>query len=499
MPIVIEDVYGPKPSMTMLGGSPSSLAAPSVPFLPHSGSVALTRDGLRTVSFAAIYRSQPWIGGPVRRMAEAIARLPLGLYRYLDVAGDTRERDRAHGAAQLLKRPRPRQRTFHLVWDIALSLYVQGEWVGWKKRPSRGAPPTELWTLDWRCLVPVMAGGRVLAWRWYGDGVPGLERGDLILIEDTVHIGFGSPGGGELGVSPLEQLATTIRSEESLQRLAEANARNGTRFGVGVILDPKVKADAVLRNGIRDEIEEAHGGVDQAYRSAILGGGITDIKPLGQQTAVEAELINQRKVNREEAAAVIGLPQPLAGILDESNYSSLRELHRLFYTTSLGGPLELVIQSLMAQLLDAEPAWADDDRFLEFNLDVVLKGDTKERWETYAVALDHGGLTLNDVRKRENLKPYDDPRADEPLIAANNVRPLSAVGTGGDVTIEQRVTQAIAKAMRDLEAGELDADAAEAELVGALEALGLNGQSSAIAEQAIELALAAHLATQEDH
>lgn len=498
MPIVVDPVYGPKPGMTLLGGSPGSLPLGSTPFMPSSRSIELTSGTLRTVSYASIYRSQPVIGAAVKAIAFAIARLPLQAFRYTDAAEDTRERDKSHPAAQLLSKPRPQRRGFHLRWDMALSLWVHGNYVAWKRRPRAGAPPTELWTLDWRLLVPIVLGSRVIAWKWLGEGIPGLDRGAVIFVEDTLHLAFGTPGGGDIGISPLEQLQVTIRSEDALQRYGEASMRNGTRFGVAAILDKSVKADRVVRDGVRDELVDAHGGLENAFRPAVLGGGITDIKPLSQQSAAEAELIQQRVVNRAEAGAVIGAPLAILGFLEGTNYAALKELHRIFYVTSLGGPLTLLAESVQAQLLDGEPAWADAGRFVEFSLDEVLKGDAKERWETYDVAVGMGGLTLNDVRRSENRKPYDDPRADEPLIKANNVRPLSAVGQDNGTRAGRRSTDpaaltAIAARARDvLEALAATADAGdepsfdrlalERDLTADLQAAGLNGSSATIAE-----------------
>jgi HK97 family phage portal protein len=432
VPVVDDPVYGLKPSQSLRGGSPTTLATNSVPFLSGGGSVTMVDGRLRTVSFDRIYRTQPWVGRACRFTAEQFARLPLHLYGFTDDKGDARERDRKHPAAQLLAQPRPRRTGFHLRWDIGLSLSIHGEYVGWLRRRRPGHPPYEIWTLDWRSLIPLGEGDRVYGWRWTGTGVPGLRRGDVILVEDTLHLSYAAPGGGDFGVSPLQQLGVTIRSEDALQRLSEAAARNGTRYGAAIILDAKVKSDRLMREGIREELADAHGGIDQAFRSPVLGGGIVDIKPLGEQSAVEAELINQRKVNRDEIAAVSGIPGAVLGIYDEVKYSSLKELHRMLYVTSLGGPLGLVQESIQAQLINGEAVWARDERFLEWNLDEVLKGDTAERWTTYKIGVDFGGLTLNDVRRKENLPPYDDPRANEPLIAANNVRPLSAIGPGGD-------------------------------------------------------------------
>lgn len=526
MPVVADPVYGLKPSQSMRGGSPTTLAENSVPFMAGGGSITMVDGNLRNVSFHSIYGSQPWVGRACRFTAEQFARLPLQLFTYTDDKHDSRERDRVHPAAQLLARPRPRRTGFHLRWDIGLSLAIHGEYVGWLRRRRPALPPYEIWTLDWRCLQPIGDRDRIYAWRWTGGGVPGLRRGDVILIEDTLHLSYTGPGGGDFGVSPLQQLQVTIRSEDALQRLSEASSRNGTRFGAAIILDPKVKSDRLMREGIRQELADAHGGLNQAFRSPVLGGGIVDIKPLGEQSAVEAELINQRKVNRDEIAAVSGIPGAVLGIYDEVKYSSLQELHRMLYVTSLGGPLGVVQEGMQAQLLNGEPIWAPDDRFLEWNLDEVLKGDTQQRWETYKIGVDFGGLTLNDVRRKENLPPYADKRADEPLIAANNVRPLSAIGPGGDTGNPQdpnaaRATNAL-DTIRDLVAGHRDraleraaddelrdvAAALEAldcrrvarELEHDLEAAGVNGWSTAVAESvAGELEeLVASAATVED-
>src|SRR5687768_10840120 len=159
MPVVIDLMFGPKPAQVLRNGSPSTLAQGSTPFGAGGGrSVTLNAGGLRTVSYFDIYRTQPWVGRACRFTAEQVARLPLQLFRYLDDAGETRERDRKHDAAHLLSHPRPGQTGFHLRWDIGLSLTVFGNYVAWRRRARRNRPPYELWTLDWRCLEPLGEG-----------------------------------------------------------------------------------------------------------------------------------------------------------------------------------------------------------------------------------------------------------------------------------------------------------------------------------------------------
>lgn len=508
MPIVNDPTYGPKPAQTTLAGRPTTLPSNSTPF---SGagigrSVAMIGGGWRTVSFTTLYRTQPWVATAARRLSEQIARLPLQASRYLDADQTHRERDKTHPGARLLERPGGRTRPgftgFNLRWQIALGLYVQGHYLGWKRSPSVGAPPNELWTLDWRLVIPHRIGnaGPVIAWEWCGDSdsIPGLKRGQYLDPADVVSIGFDVGDGSDIGVSPLEQLGVTLALEDASQRYQASSFRNGQRYGSLVILDKSVNADKVVRDGVREELVAAHSGLEQAFRPAILGGGVNDIKSFGQ-TAVEAELIEQRKINREEVTGVYGLIGPLAGLLESGAYASLVEYHRLLYVTFLAGPLGLVSSSLTAQVLE-HPAWIADGLFAEFNLDAVLSGDAKSRWETYQIALQSGGLTLNDVRRAENQAPYGDPRADEPLIAANNVRPLSSVGTdaapadplkgignGILALVGKHAGQAFDRAAEGVRAGKtaleaFDRDRAEVELKADLEALGVNGSSSYVAQ-----------------
>jgi HK97 family phage portal protein len=52
------------------------------------------------------------------------------------------------------------------------------------------------------------------------------------------------------------------------------------------------------------------------------------------------------------------------------------------------------------RLLPARTAY-----FAEFSLDAMQRSDTKSRYESYAIGVDKGFLTVEDIRKWENLPP----------------------------------------------------------------------------------------------
>ena len=62
-----------------------------------------------------------------------------------------------------------------------------------------------------------------------------------------------------------------------------------------------------------------------------------------------------------------------------------------------------------------------------FQLDVrgVMRGDSAARASYYQAMLGSGVMTINEVRKLEDLPQLDAKAADEPFIPVNNLRPIS--------------------------------------------------------------------------
>ena len=104
----------------------------------------------------------------------------------------------------------------------------------------------------------------------------------------------------------------------------------------------------VMMDQLREDVEELYAGPENAGKPALLPPGL-DWKPIGH-TAVEAELIDQRQVAREEVAAVYQIPPPMMGILDNATYSNIETQREMAYTMALGPPLVLIEQSLTSMI-----------------------------------------------------------------------------------------------------------------------------------------------------
>jgi HK97 family phage portal protein len=398
-----------------------SLSTNSVPLAVYGAGRTSLLGGM-TVSYADLYRTQPWIYVTVNKLARAIARLPLKVY---EADGDgARRRVREGPLHDLLENPAPRCGPVQLKQWLAMPVLLHGNAVLGLYRPDGpGGPPARCWPLDWRFLEAWQGqqAGPIDAWATteFGERV-------WIDVEDTLHISWEAPN-GRLGVSPLQALGVTVGLEDAAQRYQGASFTNAARPSGAVVLPKDAHLDADERAELRTDIRAMHEGIDNAFRVALLTGG-ADWKAMSF-SAAEAELIDQRKLNREEAAAVYDIPPPLIGILDKATYSNIETQHRMFYTDVLGPWLTLIEESLQAQLIDPEPAFAG--QFVEFDLNEVLRGDPVQRANALQTQVESGLLTINEGRDLENRVRFDHPDADAPLIPVNNLAPVGTPRASG--------------------------------------------------------------------
>lgn len=378
------------------------------------GTIRLT--GNVSNSYAQIYLNQLWVYVCVNKLARGIARLPLKPYQR---NGTERDRLTAGPLAALINEPYPGGSPFAFKEAVVGNLGLYGNAIAVKVRASAARPPEELWPIPWPNWEIVRGTTRPVDWYVYhapnGDKFP-------FRPEELVHWRWWGPGsrGDIIGPSPLEPLRRTLMLEDASQRLVTASFDNGVRPG-GMLktdrtYDLTKPSDKLSIEALRHDVERLYGGVDKAFRLAILQGGL-DWVPMSN-TFEEARVIEFRKLAREEVLAAYDIPPPIVGILDHATFSNIDEQHLMLYMDTMGPPCTMFEETLQVQLLRGEPAFAN--QFLEFDFSEVLKGDISKRMAAYRLAT---FMTPNEKRARENLPRIDDPRADS-IWAPLNEMPI---------------------------------------------------------------------------
>jgi HK97 family phage portal protein len=402
------------------GGYPTGLAAPSVPFSVYGTGSSTPLVGGRQVSFGELYRTQVWIAVNVNKITRQVSRLPLKVWRR---TGDgTRERVRTGNLAELIDRPWRGAGQTHLKQAMMLPTLVHGNALIAKRRRRGAAGPIErLEPLLWQGYTPRLeaTGGEVAAWE------PD-ERSRGLDPEEVVHLAFRGLD-GPVGVSPLEQLGVTVAIEDAAQRHQRAMLANGARppsavYAAEEFLGLEPGERQVLLDQLRADLTALYAGPEQQGRPALLPPGLK-WERVGH-TAVEAELIDQRKLSREEVAACYDMPQPVVGIMEHATLANWSEASRMLFTTSLAPWLTLAEDTLLAQLIAPE-ATIRGDVWAEFDLSDVLRGDLLKRAQALALQIAHGVLTIDEARELENRPMFRLPATSVPLYPANNLQPAS--------------------------------------------------------------------------
>lgn len=373
------------------------------------------RHGLNW-SYAELYRRQLWVNAVVNKLARGIGRLPLKVYQRQ--ANGDRERDTTSALARLLANPAPRVSPTQFKQAIITDLAVYGNALAIKVGP-RGQLPTQLLT--------VPPGNWTLAadgtYRWHAPD--GQQR--EYQPWQVIHWYHYAPDNNGFGLSPMEPLRMTLAIEYGAQRLGVASFENGARPSGALQTDQDLKPETITR--LKTEVTALHGGVDRAFKPAILTNGLK-WQPLSWNLN-ESAVVDHRKLSREEVCAAYDVPPPLVGILDHATFSNIEEQHLMLYMDTLGPWLTLFEETLQTQLLAGLAGYQDS--FAEFDLAEVLKGNIQARYDALNKAVGGPWMAANEARRVENLPRSSQREADlvrfplnmssDPSAAASAPRP----------------------------------------------------------------------------
>lgn len=379
-------------------------------------------DSRWVASYGEIYQTQPVVAAVVNKIVRQGSTMPLKTYRRAVDGEKTRvtsdSDDAGAGLARIFEKPAPRCGPTHLKqWILSPSLVFGNGLLAKFRGDGPYAPPTELLPMDWRYVSAYARYGYV---EWWGTTQVGsTER--YVRVEDTLHFAWDAAGGC-LGVSPLHQLAVSLRLEDAAQRWQTSSFRNAARPSSAVTLPQGANPSPDQMRVMRETLESVHRGVDNAFKVALLAPGAT-WQPMGFNMQ-EAALVDTRRLNREEVCMVYDVKPSVIGDLSTpgAGYGSVVEINKDFYRTTLRPWLTMIEETIQAQLIDPEPEW--EGLFVEFDLSEVLKGEPAAVAAQIQSEIASGTMTPAEGRKIQNRPPLDQEGMDKAYLPTNNLHPI---------------------------------------------------------------------------
>lgn len=355
----------------------------------------------------------------VRILAEAIAGLPLHLYRTTDTGGKEKATD--HPLYRILHdEPNPEMASFVFRETLMTHLLLWGNAYAQVQRNGRGEV-VALWPLmPNRMTVDRDREGRLYYAYATSDSEASMRGGGTVVLHprDVLHVpGLGFDG--LVGYSSIAMAKNAIGMAIACEEYGATFFANGAQPG-GVLEHPGVIKDP---ERVREGWNATFGGSGNANKIAVLEEGMkyTPISISPEQ----AQFLETRKFQIDEIARIFRVPPHMVGDLDKSSFSNIEQQSLEFVKYTLDPWVARWEQSMTRTLLTE----AEKRRLLvKFNVDGLLRGDYQSRMNGYATARQNGWMSANDIRELENLDRIPAEAGGDLYLVNGNMTKLEDAG-----------------------------------------------------------------------
>lgn len=330
----------------------------------------------------------------VNLIAGTIGALPLMVYR--TAANGARTVARDHPLYYVLHDSPNFDQTRMDFWEfMSASIELQGNGYASIERRADGSVYSLTPIAPHTVTTERGPNGLVYKWR-VGDRV--FQR----PVTEVLHI-RGPLGDSASGLSTLAACAGVFAGAISAEGASANVFSNGLRPSGVLSTDPTVKLNKEQREEFNGYLQANFQGSMNMGRPMLLDGGMK-----WQQlniTPEDAQMLESRKFGGEEICRIFGVPPVMIGYGDQaSNWGTGVEQQMLiFKQMTLSRRLSRIEQALTKQLL--LPADRVAGITIEFNLEGLLRGDSKGRAEVNDIRLKNKSLTINEVRAQDNQPP----------------------------------------------------------------------------------------------
>lgn len=347
-----------------------------------------------------MWSTQPHLRTVVSFLARNIAQLGLHTFRR---DGEDRRRDRDSPFAATMRRPNPDQTAFDLVYALVgdVALYDRAYWLtvadqdapsGWtfRRLPPSWVTPVYRDAFSAKSYDVCGPNGQVVS----------VPAGDVLAFT-----GY-HPSSPRKGSPTVEALKETLQEQIEASKYRNQIWKRGGRVSA-VIERPKDApqwSDAARTQFREDWYAKFTGNGPQAGGTPLLEDGMKLTRI--DFNAQEQQFVEAAKLSFATVAAAFHVNPTMVGILDNANYSNVREFRRMLYGDTLG-PLIAQIEDRINTFLLPRLGMDNAAYYAEFNIAEKLQGSFEEQAAVMQTLVGAPLMTRNEGRSKFNLPAID--------------------------------------------------------------------------------------------
>ena len=368
----------------------------------------------------------------VRILSEAVAGLPLHLYRYKEGGGKEKAIDLP--LYRLMHdEPNPEMSSFVFRETLMTHLLLWGNAYAQIIRNGKGEIMALYPLMPNKMRVDRDEHGKLYYEYSHSSDEAGTMKNTTVRLTpyDVLHIpGLGFDG--LVGYSPIAMAKNAIGmaiacEEYGAKFFANGAAPSGVLEHPGVIKDPQK---------VRDAWQTQFGGSANSNKVAVLEEGMkyTPIAISPEQ----AQFLETRKFQINEIARIFRVPPHMVGDLEKSSFSNIEQQSLEFVKYTLD-PWVIRWEQSLSRIL-----FTDEEKktlFFKFSVEGLLRGDYQSRMNGYATARQNGWMSANDIRELENMDKIPAEEGGDLYLINGSMLPMQNAGAYAEKETDKEETE----------------------------------------------------------
>jgi len=222
-----------------------------------------------------------------------------------------------------------------------------------------------------------------------------------VLTRDEVFHLPGPSFDGIVGLTPLEYVGGAIRLGLSYQQFSLNFYRNAANAS-GAFKFPNALSEEAY-NRLKEDLNKNWTGLINTGKPILLEEG-ADFIPFTIKPA-DAQLLEAMRFQLSDIARFYRVPLHLIQDLERATNNNIEHQSLEFVMYTMLPWFKRWEEGMNMQLLTRRER--QSGFYIEFKLDILLRGDAKSRAEAYAMGRQWGWLSVNDIRRLENMPPIE--------------------------------------------------------------------------------------------